>query len=240
MNINVSQIVADKLAQMETDGVVEKAIEASVEKVVLNAITSEIDSYSFRSTISEQVKSAVSEVASNCGFSAYNGMIAERIRTILQDMYTADIAQKVQNALDVTMLQKHETMKLSDIYKAYVEWVREHTDSDEQYDREHFTLDLDDRQDGSFRHIICHFADGPDYRDANSQIEIRFCIYGGEKRLDHISSVTLDGHNVKNTIKLGTLTAFEALIVNLYYNETPIILDVDEVDTDDNYFEIDC
>lgn len=69
------------------------------------------------------------------------------------------------------------------------------------------------------------------------EIEIRFCVYG-EKQTATISSLYLNSHNLKDTLKIGTLSAFEAFVTNLYYNSTEITLDTDEVD-DDTSFDID-
>ena len=49
MNIDVSKIIQDKLVQLEADGVIQKKIEDTLEKVISDAITSEINCYSFRS-----------------------------------------------------------------------------------------------------------------------------------------------------------------------------------------------
>lgn len=91
MNIDISKIVSDKLAQLDADGIIKKKIEETVEKTVTDAITSELGSYPFRKSISDQVKQSVGSVAADCGFSAYNGFIANTVKHIVQDMYSADI-----------------------------------------------------------------------------------------------------------------------------------------------------
>ena len=48
----------------------------------------------------------------------------------------------------------------------------------------------------------------------------------------------LNGRNMKETFKVGTITDFEAFVLNLYYNDTKIILDPDNVD-EDPCFDID-
>ena len=86
MNIDVSKIVADKLAQLDADGVIQRKIEETVEKTVMDAITSELSSYTFRNGISKQVSESVSKLAADCGFSAYNGFIADTVKRVVQDM----------------------------------------------------------------------------------------------------------------------------------------------------------
>lgn len=242
MNVDVSQIVSDKLAQLDADGIIKRKIEETVEKTVTEAITSELSSYSFRNGISKQVQDSVSKVAADCGFSAYNGFIAQTVKSIVQDLYSTDIAEKVQNALNDVLLQKHENINLSEIFKRYRIWVLENTDEAEKYEHGEYTADLEVKQDGSFTHYTCRFADHPlesGYLGGKErgEIEIRFCVYG-EKQTSTISSLYLNSHNLKDTLKIGTLSAFEAFVANLYYNGTEIVLDTDEVD-DDTSFDVD-
>ena len=70
MNINVSQIVTEKLAQLEADGTIKRNIEEALEKTIIEAITSELSSYSFRREIAKQMENAVSGVAAGCGLAA--------------------------------------------------------------------------------------------------------------------------------------------------------------------------
>lgn len=91
MEINVSQIIEQKLSQMETDGIVKKKIEDALEQAVLSAVQSEIDSYEFRRGIKEQLKDAVSSISKDCGLRAYNGFIAQRCRDIVAKLISADM-----------------------------------------------------------------------------------------------------------------------------------------------------
>lgn len=241
MNIDVSQIVAAKLEQLDADGTIQHKIEETLEKSVMDAITSELGSYSFRNGIAKQVQESVGKLAADCGFSAYNGFIAQTTKAIVQELFSADIAQKVHDALSDVLLQKHENIRLSAIFKRYREWVLENTDESEKYERQEFTCDLDVSESGSFTHYVCRFADHKldSYYGTkeNADVEIRFCLYGSEKDAA-ITGVYLDGHDMKSTLKIGALSDFEAFVVNLYFNGTKITVDPDDVD-DDNSFDID-
>lgn len=242
MNIDVSKIVSDKLEQLDTDGVIKRKIEETVEKTVTDAITSELSSYTFRNGISKQVQDSVSKIAADCGFSAYNGFIAQTVKIIVQDLYSADIAEKVQQSLNDVLLQKHENISLSEIFKRYRDWVLENTDESEKYERQEYTADLEVKENGNFTHYTCRFADHPlesGYFGGKErgEIEVRFCVYG-EKKTSTVSSLYLNSHDLKNTLKTGNLSTFEAFVANLYYNSTEILLDVEEVD-DDTSFDID-
>lgn len=242
MEINISEIVTAKLEQMDRDGIVQKKIEETLEKTVLDVIAAELGSYEFRKSISDQVSQSVGEIAKNCGFSAYNGFIAERVRAIIQDMYTDDISQKIQTALDDVLLKRHENVKLSDIFQAYRKWVLENTDEAEKYERREFTCQLTEEQSGNFIHYTCTFADRR-LKDTFSShnrgdIVLRICCFA-DNRTSDISSIYLNDRDISKSLRIGTLTKFEAFVVNLFYNKTKIILDVEDVD-EDSYFDIDC
>lgn len=237
MNINISDIVAAKLAEMESSGAIQKAIETTVEKAILSAFTDEVNSYGFRKAIGEQVRKSVSTLAEDCGLPAYNGFIAEQVKSMVQELYSADIVEKLQSSLNDVLLQKHENIKLSDIFKAYRKWVLETTDESDKYEREKFTARLEVEEDGSFTWYNCYFAAeyyaAPRYQTVD--IGIRFCVYR-DKESETISSVYLEGHHLGDGLRIGKLSDFEAFVVNLFYNGTEIILDdVDE----DEYYDID-
>lgn len=237
MNINVSQIVTEKLAQLESDGTIKRKIEETLEKTITDAITSYLSSYSFRKEIAKQLEDAVSGIAASCGLAAYNGYIAEKCKAIVQEHFTADIGAKVEKSLKDIMFAKHEGVKLSDIFKKYREWVLSNTDESDKYDREEFTHELVEQDSGCWRKYTCRFADRKLYGYDKPDIEIRFLRYGDDDECS-ISFLYLDGRNVKETFKVGAITDFEAFILNLYYNDTKIILDPDNVD-EDPCFDID-
>lgn len=242
MVIDISKIVSDKLEQMENDGVIRKAIEESLEKTIIGAVSSALSSYHFRSQIENQIDDAIGGIASNCGLSAYNGFIAEKAAEIVQNMYNNNISKKVQRALEDTLVRDYSGIKLSEIFDKYREWVKENTDSDDQYKYEQFTCSLEQHESGSFQHLTCKFADHPIsetvYQKERGEIEVRFCRYKNEKKV-RISSLWLNNHDLKGSMRIGTLNSFESFIVNLYYNETEVEMDVENVD-EDNYYDIEC
>lgn len=241
MVLDISRILQDKLDQMEQDGVIQKAIEDGLEKAILGAVSSALSSYHFRSQIEKQIDDAVGGIAGNCGLSAYNGFIVQKAAEIVQNMYDNDIAEKVKRALDETLVHDYSGIKLSEIFNKYREWVKENTDTDDQYEYERFTCSLEQSDDGVWQHLTCKFADHPlsetVYRKERGEIEIRFCRYKNEEKV-RISTLWLNDHDLKGSMRIGTLTSFESFLVNLYYNETEVEMDVENVD-EDNYYDID-
>ena len=242
MNINISEIIEQKLAQMEADGTIKQKIEESLEKSIMQAISSELESYSFRSGIEKQLKEAVSNIASDCGLPAYNGFIAERCKSIVQHLFTNDISDRIEKALNDIMFTKYEKVKLSDIFKQYRKWVLENTDESDKYENERFTHELEVTEDGYWTRYVCKFADhilkNSVYTKDDPDIEIHFSTYRNDSKECSITMLYINGHYMKDSFKIGHLTDFEAFILNLYYNDTKIILDAEDVE-EDPYFDVD-
>lgn len=233
MEINISEIFNAKLEQMDRDDVIKQKMEESLEKTVLTAISSELESYALQKQIREKVREHIGGIADNMGLEAYNGFLAERVRDIVRDLYTEDIARKVQEKLTDVLLKKHENVKLSDIFKAYRKWVNESVDFDDQRTREYYTGGLEVRDDGNWVRYICRFAEKPD-QEKSPDVLISFFKYSQDETAK-ISSLYLDGHNMACTAKIGYLTEFEAFVANLYFSGTEIELDAESVETDTTF-----
>lgn len=140
------------------------------------------------------------------------------------------------------MFTKHENIRLSDIFKRYRAWVLENKEESDKYEREKFTHELEEKVEGGWTKYICRFADhelenfGLTSKE-NADIEIRFLRYRTESECS-ISGLLIDGNYMRDSFKVGHLTEFEAFILNLYYNGTKIIMDVEKVE-EDPYFDID-
>lgn len=241
MVVDVSAIVSAKLAQMEAEGTIRKKIEDALEKSVLSAITSEIESYRFTQELKDEMKNAVSGVAKQSGLAAYNGFIAQKVRQIVQEVCADDLTAKVQAALDGVLLQKHENVKLSDIFKKYHEWVCRNTDESDKYDREEYTAELKVEESGNWNRYDVLFADRPDANnpysfdgDQRPDIYLHFSSYGKENTT-RIATLRLNGEYIDKNLRIGALTEFEAFLVNLYYNNTDILVDMEDADDYGNF-----
>ena len=127
---------------------------------------------------------------------------------------------------------------MSDIFNRYREWLFDTIDEDEKYKYQRYCAELDIDNDGYFTTYKIKLSEKElDYSD-KPQILIKILAFG-KPEAEKISSVYINGRWFDSTLCIGTLTEFEAFIVNLYYNKTNIILDVDDVD-DSNYYDVDC
>lgn len=232
MNIDFNEIVQQKLAQMEADGVIQKKIEDALEKSIMDAIDSQLGSYSFRNALSKQMNDGISQVAKDCGLSAYNGFIAEKVKAILSGIVSDDLGKKIEEAVSGVLVQRYEGIKLSDIFKRYREHVMDRTDDSEKEDRQEFTMELEISEDytGSFTHYTCKFCPEPEYdADDYDAVEVRFSQYRNEQTAS-IRSLTIGGLDMSKTLKFGCLDQFDQFVVNLFLNKTEIILDADDAE----------
>ena len=235
MNIDFTKIVADKVAQMEKDGVIQREIEKGVESTVLSAVRYELSGRGLSGALQEQLKTYVAEAAKDLGLAAYNGYIAQAVKAIIADVQQQDLADKVRSALEEVVLKKYESVKLSEIFQKYREWVRDWVDECEWYERKKFTAELVEHQTSRyFGHYTCRFAEEP--IDADEDPDVSVVVREGGFGVFKITSLFLNGHDLKNTLHIGTLTEFEAFVANLFYNGTQIIMDVDDIDDDCSFY----
>lgn len=239
MELNIQNIADQKIKDMHESGQIATAIQNGVEKLILKAVDDALNGYELKRTIEKNISESVSGVVTDIGFNGYNGLIAQKVKEITQDVMRADIAQKIQKTFDDLLIKNFKGIKLSEIFEKYRNWVCENTEESEKWEKRNFHCSLDVKEDGSFTHYKVKFNDEPlDKYDRHAAIEFTMCTYGNKSETA-ISTCYINGEYAKGKLNLGTLTDIEAMLANLYYNQTPIILDVDDVD-DSDHFDIDC
>lgn len=236
MKIDIEEIVNLKIKDMEEKKIVEKVVEDTLEKTILESIEDALNSRKVKSIITERLEREVSYVASQVGLTAYNKFIADKVKIITEDVCYKDVAEKIQTAFNEILIMKKEGLSLSDIcdkYRSYISYI---VNEEEKRKLKNFYVDVEKRED-PFNWIRFQFS--KEYIDYHiAQIgQIEFMVYKNLKdNTGVIGNVYIDGHNIKNCIKLGYIYEFERLIVNLAYNETPVIIDVENKEDIDNSF----
>ena len=229
MNIDFNRIIQKKLTQMDVEGVIQKKIEDTLEKSIMDAIDSQLGSYSFRNALGKQMEDGISKVARDCGLSAYNGFVAEKVKAILSGIASDDLSKKIETAVSGILVQRYEGIKLSDVFKRYREHVMNSTDDSEKEDRQEFTMELEIRESytGSFTYYTCKFCPEPEYdADDYDAVEVRFSQCRNEQTAP-IGSLTIGGLDMSKTLKFGCLDQFDQFLVNLFLSKTEIIVDAD-------------
>jgi hypothetical protein len=239
MNIDIQAIVNDHIKAMEEKGIIEKTIQETLEKSILGAITSALESYKLRNTIEEKVSKEVSVVAADIGFTAYNSFIAEKIKAITEGVYNADIAAKIQKTFDEILVIKRESIKLSEIFDKYREWVNQYVDEDEKHDLECFHVKFE--KDEHYGWINIELAQEKPDTYSSERGMIKFTIHKNSDKKGYgiIFSVFIDGYDITKNFSFRLMSEFELLLINITYNQTPIEIDIENEDDIDNSYDVD-
>ena len=249
MILDISQIVSDKLTQMEEDGSIRRFLEEQIEKTVKGAIESAIGGYSLKRAIEEQITAGFPEIVNNIGLSAYNTYIAETVRKVTMATLEGDAQEKIQAAIDGILLKKRDSIKLSEIMAEYRKWVNLNDDEEEKRslneDNDGYTCAVreKDRISGSnFKSYKLYFdTEGSKYGDDLDDYDIVVdlsLLWMGRESTVKIHNLYFDGTKVSKEFVHHSPSSFEALLLNLHFNNTPIIMDIDEIEEDDHYYEV--
>lgn len=246
MNIDINVIVTKKLKEMKENKSIEKLLEENIEKAITKGIEGALDSYSLQREIENKIETQVSAVVKEIGFTGYNGFISEKIKQITEDVCRDDIATKIQKTFNDLLIVKRDNIKLSEIFEEYRNYMCESTDESEKYELERFYVEVN--EEASYRWITFKMAkEKPErYSHRSEDDYIEFTIHrnsSNEENEDYkkgwMGTVYLGEKNLKDTLKIGSMSKVESLITNIYYNKTPIIIDIECEDDIDCYFDVD-
>lgn len=237
MELNIQYIADAKIQEMHDSGKISSAIESGIESLIMKSVESALNGYDLRRDIEKQISSSISEVAKDIGFSAYNGFIAQKVKDITENVMREDVSQKIQEVFNGLLIDKHDGIKLSEIIEAYRKDLFENVDESEKWERHTFTCDVDEKRDGSFTWYTIKLHEEELSRHDDPEIMFKILVLG-EKSSDKICQLYLDGKSQDGVFILGRLSKMQTLLCNLYFNGTPIILDMENVD-DSNHYDID-
>lgn len=148
MNINIGEIVNNKIKEIEENKVVENLIAETIEKSVVKAVSEAIDGYTIKRTIENKVEKEVCDIVNDIGFTAYNTFIANKVKDIIEGTIRKDLEDKIQGTLNGILLNKKENIKLSDLFEMYREYLNSTTDEHEKYELENFVVEIEDNNRG--------------------------------------------------------------------------------------------
>ena len=245
MNIDIQAIVNEKLKEMEEGKVLENLISNTVEKAVTKAVTDAIDGYSIKRIIEDKIEKDVKEGVEAVGFTAYNTLVAEQVKNLINSVIKDDVATKVNKIFNEVMINKREKVKLSEIANEYRK-LYDDIDCEEaqELDEGHFKVywGEDDDREGFVWYYICFAMKeqcerGSSYRYSSSlrgdnykKIFLKLMKY--EDNDPTILSAEFEGKDLSKMDTLKNMSDFEAFIMNLVLNDTKIEIDIDENDID--------
>lgn len=238
MNLDIQAIADSKIQLMHDTGEIRERIEDDVSKVILKAVDDAIDDYSIRNAIEESVSKDISAVLKKVDFTTYNGFIAEKIKELTEGILRADISNKLQEEFKNIFIEKRDKVKLSEILNAYRDWICEDTDEQEKYELENFYVKMEDKAP-EFNWIDFTLSkEKPDSYSYHENEYFRFTAHRGfkdPKNIGFITSVIFGDTPLDKALTINP-NKFQAFIMNLVYNKTPVEIDIeDEGDIDDSF-----
>lgn len=240
MNINVIEIIQQKIDSLEEEKVIEKAITDTFEKTVLKAVEDSLDSYDLRKTIANKITEQVSKVAANLDFQSYNSFLIEKMTQILNETCREDLCLKAEKKFKDLFLCQTEEIKLSSIFEKYREIACANVDEPEKYERAGEGWHCKFETTG-YGWINCEL----DYEDKNydyrSDSRIAFTVHRDytDRKKGTIGNLYIDGDQIENRFNFGDLNEVEIMLIQAVMNKIPIIIDVEGESDIDNFFDVD-
>lgn len=238
MNINIGEIVNNKIKEMEENKVVETLIAETVEKSVTKAIMDAIDGYSIKRTIEKKIEDGVNGIVNDIGFTAYNTFIADTIKGIMEDVVQDDLKNKIVKSIDDVLLHKRESIKLSEIFEEYRGYLNGELDYQEKYDLENFIVEIEDNDRGWITYKLSKEACKSRYSSSDCDIEFIMHENYNDEANGTISWIKSDGKYIDRNFMPKHRSSFEDLLINLAYNKTTIEIDIEDEDDIDTSFDI--
>lgn len=239
MDININEIVGAKISEMHESGEIQKRVEDGVSKSIFEAIDSAVRDYSFKREIEKKVESELSVIAKSIDFSAYTALLTSRLEGMVNEYVKGELANKINDQFKKVYLNKPEQITLTQILDAYKEWLCSQLDDQEKDDNDSFAIDVD-RKYSSFLYFKCGIPRKRTYLDEYKEKQFNFSFMYDDKEAmkGHLFGATVEHINMKETMKIGDISDFEAMLISALFNETPIIIDIDAEEYD-NYFDED-
>ena len=131
----------------------------------------------------------------------------------------------------------------------YREWVNLNDDEEEKRslneDHDGYTCAVREENrlyGSSFKSYKLYFdkegdKDSKDLDDYDIVVDFSLLWTGGKDSVK-IHELYFDGVKVSREFVHHTPSSFEAMLLNLHFNNTPIIMDFGEIDEDDHYYEV--
>lgn len=236
MSIDINKIVQAKISDMEENGEIKKRLEEKAEALILDSISSALDDYNLKRKIKEKVVQQISPCLDTLNFSGYNSFICQKIKQISEDFLSKDISLKVVDMFEKMFVHKRESIKLSEIFDAYREWITGYLDDNEKYENDntfYASVDIDNDYTCFIDCALSETEPEKSYLNTDHK-DIYAADYGfriSKNRTDEngrIFSIYFNGHKIEDFLKVASYNKFETLLLNLYYNETPVIIDIDD------------
>lgn len=235
MNLDIKAIINNKINEMAENKVIEKQIETSLEKTIISSISSSFGGYEFEKLIREKVSTVLGEAVKEFDFSSYHGFITDYFNQLMNHHLKEDLKLKVEESFNQILFIKRDKVKLSEIVDLYRELLIESLENGKKYDLNNYFYSIS--RDKYTIKIKLGQEQFDEYSSYNDSVSIEIwpdrSTLGEEIETGKLWRVNCDGKELSQQLVFKDLSKFETFIINLYFNQTQIEIDVwDGVDTD--------
>lgn len=236
MNLDIKAIINNKINEMAENKVIEKQIEASLEKTIISSVSSSFGGYEFEKLIREKISTVLGEAVKEFDFSSYHGFITDYFNQLMNHHLKEDLKLKVEKSFNQILFIKRDKVKLSEIIDIYRDLLIESLEDDKKYDLENRFYYSISRDKHTIK-IKLGQEEFDRYSSYNDSVSIDIwpdrSTLGNEIEAGKLWRVNCDGRELGEQLVFQDLSKFEIFIINLYFNQTQIEIDVwDDVDTD--------
>lgn len=236
--MDIQKIVNEKVEEIISSGEIVKRIEDDIEKSIISAIDSKLDSYSFKNDLEKQLSASIDPALKSIDMSGYGELVKQRFQNIVDQVLNQDLSEKVEKFYSDLFTSSNEPIKLS----TFLEVVKESYRKEDEYSGEYYlSIEYDDSHDWW---NIGFQEDEPynksrGYRDCENSITLSKRNKDDSDNTYWLLSVDIDkcGFSLsdKKISHIGKTSKAERMLLNAYFNNVDIIMDVesaDEVETE--------
>lgn len=234
MELDVSKILSDTLAEMEQSGEVEKHVKDIFRKAVFSAIDGVLSGYKLKQSIEDRMEEKLPEIVTDIGLDGYMEFVTQAAKSIVESVQGDDLRQRANAAVETMLLKRRNSIKISEIIAAFADECK---NQDEDMRREHPEFEVEiknERQTYSVDYYSFRLDLRWNEKDGWDRITASFGMLYKPGEPSNIAHLDINGENQKGKIGIRSLSKFEALILSCYYNNTPVEIDMtdpDDVDT---------
>lgn len=218
---NLQEMLNASLASMFENGKAQEIVDAHVERMLKDAVSSVTRSYSeFGKTLEAKLAEHLKVDFEKIDFPAYNHLVTQVVQRALNHTLREDAAKKLE--ADIREMLAGETpaeITLSQLVGQLKEWARE--DCYEARGKHAVTALVGELKYGSRYVYLDPLPDKESYQ-CNFHLLI--------DEAGALRSVRLAGKSVENGLFLGGLYGFERTIFRLYTAKSRLIIDTEEPD----------
>lgn len=226
MTLNIQEIINDKITGMLENKEIQEKIETTIENVLLKTISDSISNYDIRNILEAKMKKEVSESVELLDLTGYTNKIIQQIGQIIEQEQNKDLAEKIKNEYNHLFINKKEKITQEEIISAFEEYIK--NNNDDWYDKTIYWDVTLKNEYGSSIWVDFKISLSSDFGNSYFDETYKITLTNNYKEPDkfHIVGIYEKGdfrEDLTKKIKLGYLNSFEKLLINAFYNETPIV-----------------